>query len=91
MIQVSVGALKVAFQLLELAPVDAGTGILRVEHNCVIKVSDCALQTEFNLARWTEILGDPDLAELSDRIEIDRHGHILMTPPLGFRHSERQG
>src|SRR5262249_47986733 len=24
------------------------------------------------------------------RIETDRHGHILMTPPPGFRHSRRQ-
>jgi Uma2 family endonuclease len=56
-----------------------------------IELSDLTAQTGFNLARWTEILGDPDLAKLPDRIETDRHGHILMTPPPGFRHSERQG
>jgi hypothetical protein len=56
-----------------------------------IELPDLASQTGFNLARWTEILGDPDLAKLPDRIETDRHGHILMTPPPGFRHSERQG
>ena len=56
-----------------------------------IELPDLASQTGFNLARWTEILADPDLAKLPDRIETDRHGHILMTPPPGFRHSERQG
>jgi hypothetical protein len=49
-----------------------------------IELPDLASQTGFNLARWTEILGDPGLAKLPDRIETDRHGHILMTPPLGF-------
>jgi Uma2 family endonuclease len=56
-----------------------------------IELPDLASQTGFNLTRWTEILSDPDLAKLPDRIETDRHGHILMTPPPGFRHSERQG
>ena len=56
-----------------------------------IELPDLASQTGFNLTRWTEILGDPDLAKIPDRIETDRHGHILMTPPPGFRHSERQG
>jgi Uma2 family endonuclease len=56
-----------------------------------IELRDLATQTGINLTRWAEILGDPDLAKVSDRIETDRHGRILMTPPPGFRHSERQG
>jgi Uma2 family endonuclease len=56
-----------------------------------IEFPDLALQTGFNLTRWTEILADPSLAKVPDRIETDRHGHILMTPPPGLRHSERQG
>ena len=56
-----------------------------------IEFPDLALQTGFNLTRWTEILADPSLAKVPDRIETDRHGHILMTPPSGLRHSERQG
>src|SRR5689334_12753017 len=56
-----------------------------------IELPDLASQTRFNLARWTEVLRDPGLAKIPDRIETDRHGHILMTPPPGFRHSERQG
>jgi hypothetical protein len=45
-----------------------------------IELPDLASQTGFNLARWTEILADPDFAKLPDRIETDRHGRILMTP-----------
>jgi Uma2 family endonuclease len=48
-------------------------------------------QTKSNIARWTELLADPVLAKLPNRIETDRHGHILMSPPPAFRHSRRQG
>ncbi len=47
-------------------------------------------QTERNIARWTEILTDRELAKLPNRIETDRHGHILMSPPPAFRHGRRQ-
>ena len=50
-----------------------------------------ASQTKFNLERWAEILADPALVKLPNRIETDRHGHILMSPPPAFRHSRRQG
>jgi hypothetical protein len=33
-------------------------------------------QTKFNLERWTEIVADPVLAKLPNRIETDRHGLI---------------
>ena len=55
-----------------------------------IKLPDLESQTRFSLARWSEILGDKDLAKLPNRVETDRHGHILMTPPPGFIHSDRQ-
>ncbi|MGA8656401.1 MAG: Uma2 family endonuclease [Chthoniobacterales bacterium] len=48
-------------------------------------------QTAFNLRRWHEVLMDPSLAELPHRIETDRHGHIVMSPPPAFSHSQRQG
>jgi Uma2 family endonuclease len=48
-------------------------------------------QSRFNLKRWAEILADSRLATLPDRIETDRHGRIIMTPPPGFIHSDRQG
>lgn len=47
-------------------------------------------QTEFNLRRWTELLADKTLANIEGRIETDRHGHILMSPPAGFPHGSRQ-
>jgi Uma2 family endonuclease len=55
-----------------------------------IELPDLEAQTAFNVARWAEILADQDLAKLPNRIETDRHGHILMTPPPGFMHSDRQ-
>lgn len=48
-------------------------------------------QHAFNLAHWTQICADPKLAQLEYRIETDRYGHILMTPPPSFEHSDRLG
>jgi len=56
-----------------------------------IELPDLESQTRFNLARWAELSADARLAKLPDRIETDRHGHILMTPPPGFLHADRQG
>jgi Uma2 family endonuclease len=56
-----------------------------------IELPDLAAQTRFNLARWTEILADPELAKLSYRVETDQHGHLVMTPPPAPIHSNRQG
>jgi Uma2 family endonuclease len=47
----------------------------------IIELADLESQTEFNLARWAEVLADLTLARLSYRIETDQHGHILMSPP----------
>jgi len=55
-----------------------------------IELPDLKSQTAFNLARWAELCADPRLAKLQDRIETDRHGHILMTPPPAFGHGRRQ-
>lgn len=41
-------------------------------------ITDCHA---FNTARWEELLADPVLAALDHRIETDRYGHILMSPP----------
>ncbi len=48
-------------------------------------------QSAFNLRRWREVLADVLLAKLPHRIETDRHGHIVMSPPPAFSHSQRQG
>jgi Uma2 family endonuclease len=42
------------------------------------------------LARWREVLADPELARWPGRIETDRHGHILMSPPPALPHSFHQ-
>ena len=47
-------------------------------------------QTEFNTKRWAELLADPELARLAYRIETDRHGHILMSPPPAASHGRKQ-
>jgi Uma2 family endonuclease len=39
------------------------------------------VQTRFNLRRWAELLADTELAKVERRIETDRHGHIIMSPP----------
>jgi Uma2 family endonuclease len=56
-----------------------------------IETTLSAEQTARNLARWEEILADKELARLPHRIETDRHGHILMSPPPAFAHADRQG
>ena len=40
---------------------------------------------------WEEICADPQLARLPYRIETDKWGNILMSPPPGGFHSFRQG
>ena len=55
-----------------------------------IELPDLDSQTEFNLARWAEVLADPTLARLPHRIETDQHGHILMSPPPAPIHGRRQ-
>ncbi len=51
-------------------------------------------QTAFNLRRWAELLADTDLgrelARIEGRIETDRHGYIIMSPPAAFRHGSSQ-
>jgi Uma2 family endonuclease len=47
-------------------------------------------QTGFNLRRWDELLADASLAKFEGRIETDRHGHILMSPPPAPSHGSFQ-
>ncbi len=56
-----------------------------------IELPSQAQQTEFNLRRWTELLADPELARFEGRIETDRHGHIIMSPPPAAHHGSLQG
>jgi Uma2 family endonuclease len=43
-------------------------------------------QTEFNLRRWAELLADPEVRKIEGRIETDRYGHIIMSPPPAASH-----
>lgn len=47
-------------------------------------------QTAFNLKRWAELLADPEIRKIEGRIETDRHGHVLMSPPPGSTHGRYQ-
>ena len=51
-------------------------------------------QTQFNLRRWAELTSDTslgrELARIEGRIETDRHGHIIMSPPPGYSHGRYQ-
>ena len=47
-------------------------------------------QTEFNLRRWAELQTDTNLARVEDRIETDRFGHLIMSPPPSAHHGSYQ-
>ena len=51
---------------------------------------DTGDQTAFNLAVWEKVLGDSVLAKLPHRIETDRYGQIIMSPPPAPEHGEEQ-
>jgi Uma2 family endonuclease len=48
------------------------------------------MQAAFNLRRWAELLLDRELARIEGRIETDRHGHIIMSPPPAPSHGSFQ-
>ena len=45
-------------------------------------------QAAFNLKRWAELQNDPALARLPHRIETDRLGRSLMSPPSAPAHGQ---
>jgi Uma2 family endonuclease len=47
-------------------------------------------QTAFNLRRWAELLADRELARFEGRVETDRHGHVIMSPPPAPHHGSLQ-
>ena len=55
-----------------------------------IQLKPSARQTAFNLKRWAELLTDPEVARLAHRIETDRHGHVLVSPPPTPAHGKKQ-
>src|ERR1051325_442590 len=55
-----------------------------------LKLPPQKAQTASNLARWAELLADRELAKIEGRIETDRHGHIIMSPPPAPSHGSFQ-
>lgn len=47
-------------------------------------------QTVFNLRRWAELRANPELGKFEGRIETDRHGHIIKSPPPAPTHGSFQ-
>jgi Uma2 family endonuclease len=47
-------------------------------------------QHQFNLRRWAELVADPKVAGLANKIETDRDGQIIMSPPADSDHGDRQ-
>jgi Uma2 family endonuclease len=56
-----------------------------------IELPRAEAQAETNLRRWEEVLADPALKRLDGRIETDRYGRIIMSPPPAPRHGRYQG
>jgi Uma2 family endonuclease len=48
------------------------------------------VQTRVNLRRWEELLADPELARIEGRVETDRFGNIIMSPPPAPSHGSLQ-
>lgn len=44
----------------------------------------------FNVAVWDKLSADPAIAALDFRIETDRHGQMIMSPPSAPSHGSRQ-
>src|SRR6201987_6118503 len=55
-----------------------------------IEFPDVETQTSFDLARWKEILADPELTKLHYRIETYQYSRILISPPPAPLHGQRQ-
>lgn len=47
-------------------------------------------QKAFNLRRWAELLSDRELARVQGRVETDRYGRIIMSPPAAASHGSFQ-
>jgi Uma2 family endonuclease len=55
-----------------------------------IELPNHAAQTRFNLRRWSEVLEDRELAKIEGRVETDRYGRIIMSPPPAASHGGYQ-
>jgi Uma2 family endonuclease len=55
-----------------------------------IELPSQAEQDAFNLRRWNELLQDPEVMRIEGRVQTDRHGQIIMSPPPSARHGSYQ-
>src|SRR5580658_5550508 len=55
-----------------------------------IELPSQAKQTRFNMRRWDALQTDPALAKIEGRIETDRHGQIITSPPPAPSHGSYQ-
>ena len=55
-----------------------------------IELPSQAAQTSFNLRRWTELLTDPEMAKIEGRVETNRFGQVIMSPPPAASHGSFQ-
>jgi len=55
-----------------------------------IKLPSQKEQTDFNLRRWDQLLADPEMAKIEGRVETDRYGYVIMSPPPAARHGSYQ-
>lgn len=83
------------WESLQSSPIDySGLGALNLTamtaSALTIELLSQQEQTAFNLRRWEELVADPELTKIEGRIETDRHGHILMSPPAFANHGRRQ-
>jgi Uma2 family endonuclease len=56
----------------------------------VIELSADEEQTASNVRRWSELVHDQELARWPGRLETDRHGQIIMSPPAAAEHGDTQ-
>jgi len=47
-------------------------------------------RTAFNLAVWSKLSSDPEIARLPYRLETDKHGQVIMSPPPAPSHGYKQ-
>ena len=56
----------------------------------VLELPTITDQHAFNMARWKELIVDPEIEALNCNIESDRFGHVLMMSVPGFGHAGYQ-
>jgi Uma2 family endonuclease len=55
-----------------------------------IKLLSHKEQTEFNLHRWDQLVGDSELAKIAGRVEMERFGRIILYPIASASHGSYQ-